>query len=45
MNLRGVDRQVVFNHGSSAVDAEAVVDYADPVDTDPYAITIRFLEL
>lgn len=45
INLRGVSRSVVFNHEAGALDAEALVDYADPNDGDYYVITIRFLEL
>lgn len=43
--LRGVSRQVVFNHEGGALDAEPVDDVVDPIDTDPYVVTIRFLEL
>lgn len=43
--LRGVVRQVVFNHEAGALDATPVMDTVDPVDTDPYAVTLRFLEL
>lgn len=45
LTLRGVARQVVFNHEAGAIEAEAILDYSDPLDTDPYAISIRFLEL
>ena len=43
--LRGAARQVVFNHGSGALDAEPVDDVVDPIDTDPYIVTLRLLEL
>lgn len=43
--LRDVSRQVVFNHEAGPLSAAPVVDYSDPIDTDPYAITIKFLEL
>lgn len=45
LTLRGVDRQVVFNHEAGALEAEPIIDYSDPIDGDPYAISIRFLEL
>lgn len=45
LTLRGLARTVVFNHDAGAIEAEAILDYADPIDADPYAITIRFLEL
>ena len=45
LQLRGVSHQVVFNHGAGALDAEPVDDVVDPIDTDPYIVTIRFLEL
>lgn len=43
--LRDTTRQVVFNHQSGPLSAEPIVDYSDPIDSDPYAITLRFLEL
>jgi len=43
--LRGISRQVVFNHEAGPLSAAPVIDYANPIDTDPYAITLRFLEL
>lgn len=43
--LRDISRQVVFNHQAGPLAAEPIVDYADPIDSDPYAITLRFLEL
>ena len=45
LQLRGVQHQVVFNHEAGALDAEPVDDVVDPIDTDPYVITLRFLEL
>ena len=45
LTLRGLARTVVFNHDAGALEAEAILDYSDPIDDDPYAITIRFLEL
>jgi hypothetical protein len=45
LTLRGVTRTVIFNHEAGAIEAEAILDYSDPLDSDPYAITIRFLEL
>ena len=43
--LHGVVRQVVFNHEAGPLDAEPVDDVVDPIDTDPYVVTIKFLEL
>lgn len=43
--LRNVTRQVVFDQDAGALSAEPVHDWADPKDTDPYAITLKFLEL
>lgn len=43
--LRGLSRSVVFNHEAGAIEAAAILDYSDPLDSDPYAISIRFLEL
>lgn len=44
--LRGTGaRQVVFNHEAGALDADPVLDFADPADDQPYVVTLRFLEL
>ncbi len=43
--LRAVSRPVVWNHEAGALSAEPIVDYADPINSDNYAITLRFLEL
>ena len=43
--LRGAVHQVVFNHEGGALDAAPVMDMDDPLDTDPYAVTLRFLEI
>lgn len=45
LDMRGMSYSVVFNHEAGALDAEALVDYADPTDDDYYVVTIRFLEL
>lgn len=45
LTLRGVNRTVVFNHEAGALSANPILDYSDPIDSDPYAIAIRFLEL
>lgn len=45
LTLRGVGRTVIFNHGNGALSASPILDYAEPVDSDPYQIVIRFLEL
>lgn len=43
--LRGTSRTVVFDHEAGAIDAAPIIDLADPIDTDPYAVTLKFLEL
>lgn len=43
--LRGTARAVVFNHEAGAISAEAVIDFTDPADDQPYIVTLRFLEL
>ena len=45
LTLRGATRNVVFNHEAGALDAQPIVDFSDPENTDNYAISIRFLEL
>ena len=44
--LRGVSRTVVFDHSGEAISADPIgFERADISDTDPYAITLKFLEL
>lgn len=43
--FRGVTRSVVFDHERTALEYQAVADYADPLPTDPCAVTLRFLEV
>lgn len=43
--LRGVSRTVVFDHAGGAIDATDISEDADKADSDPYALTIKFLEL
>lgn len=45
LNLRGVNRTVMFDHAAGAIDARPVVDYSDPVDADFYVLTLRFIEV
>ena len=40
----GETYDVVFDHTGLPVEATPVVDYADLVDTDFYAVTLRFIE-
>lgn len=43
--LRGQTFTVVFDHARGALDAEPVWDVSDPVGTDFYTATLRFLEV
>lgn len=43
--LRGITRTVVFDHQAGAISAQPVVDFSDPIDSDPYAVTLKFIEL
>ena len=45
LTLRGVPYDVIFDHARTPVDARLVVDYSDPDGTDPYVVTLRFLEV
>lgn len=45
LTLRGTPRAVVFDHEKGAVEAAPVADYSDPIGTDPYTITLRFIEI
>ena len=42
---RGVSHSVVFDQERGAIEATPVIDYADPDNTDLYAVTLRFLEV
>lgn len=41
----GVSHQVVFDHARNAIEAEPLVPWADLIDSDPYKVTLKFLEL
>jgi hypothetical protein len=43
LNLRGVDRNVIFDHANTPIETADVWDFSDPDDTDFVAITLRFL--
>ena len=43
--LRGAVYSVSFDHAGGAIEAEPVVEYSDPLPEDPYALTLRFLQL
>jgi hypothetical protein len=43
--LRGVTRTVIFDHERTAVEYQPVVDYADPLGSDPCRVTLRFIEI
>lgn len=44
--FRGVTRNVMFRHqDKDAVVAKAVVFYRDPVDLDPYLVTLKLMEI
>ena len=45
LGLGGVERPVIFDHEAGAIEASAVIAWADPQPTDPYTVTIRFLEI
>jgi hypothetical protein len=44
LNLRGVDRSVMFRHQDKpAIDAKPVVHYSDVLDSDYYLVTLKFM--
>ena len=43
--LRGIGRNVVFDHASGAIEAAPVVPYSDPLPEDPYTLTLKFIEV
>lgn len=45
LTLRGQARQVIFRHQDGALEAQPVLFWADPADTDYYTITLRFTEV
>lgn len=45
LTFRGTTRTVIFDHEAGALEYQAVADYADPLPSDPCAVTLRFLEL
>jgi hypothetical protein len=45
LSLRGSTHTVVFDHAANAIQATPIVPYAEPVATDRYQITLKFLEL
>lgn len=45
LTLRGADRTVVGDHGKGMVEARQVHDVSDPIDTDFYVVTLRFIEV
>ena len=45
LTLRGTARSVIFDHAQTPVEAQMVLFYGDPVDTDRYTITLKFMEL
>jgi ABC-type antimicrobial peptide transport system permease subunit len=36
---------VVFDHARTPIEARPVIDYATPVDDDPYVVTLRFIKV
>lgn len=42
---RGVTHSVMFDHAAGALDAQPVIDYSDPTNTDDYAVTLRFIKV
>lgn len=45
LSYRSVSYTVVFDHAAGAVEAIQVFDVPDPIDADPYAVSLRFLKV
>lgn len=45
LTLRGVPHNVVADQENGLITASPVVDYSDPLSTDNYAVTLRFLKV
>jgi len=43
--MRGATRTVLFRHSDGAIQASPVVAYEDDLPTDPYRLTLRFMEI
>ena len=39
-----LEKNQFFDHEAGALEYQAVADYADPLPSDPCAVTLRFLE-
>lgn len=45
LTRNGVAHPVLMDHANGAIEATPVIEYSDPEDADPYALTLRFIEL
>lgn len=45
LSYRGVAHTVKFDHAAGAIDAAPVWECPDPIDADPYAVSLRFLKV
>lgn len=45
LNLRGVNRDVIFRHQDGGVDATPIVHFSDVQPDDWYSVIIRFMEI
>lgn len=45
LDVHGDARSVVFDQASGAIDAQQVFEVSDPVDADPYEVTLKFIEV
>jgi hypothetical protein len=46
LSLRGTTRNVVFDHGQNGpIEATPVIEYSDPQGTDPYTLTLKFIQI
>jgi hypothetical protein len=43
LSIHGTDYDVVFDHEKRAIEAQPVVNYAEPIAEDHYVVTLRFL--
>lgn len=45
LSYRGTIYTVVFDHAAGAIDAAQVYECPDPIDADPYVVSLRFLKV
>lgn len=45
LDVHGDERDVVFDQEGGAIEAQQIFEVSDPADTDPYEVTLKFIEV